>query len=828
MKSEYEGLLNYFYKNYKELQRWKKVVCLLSCLVFFLTFCSLILKGVTLNNNDISYILTLKDSYDYEWKNNYKKEYNLKLHFMDNHGNYIQGKDLILEIGPNALVDDPYGFGYIPINGETTRGEDILSIWNIKEYTLSTGEKYVFDHAEVLIDDVWQSFKEDSTHWDIWCQYASSSETKDDYGFRGKYGDNVNYTITENVEYKLVYQEIRYGVKHLVSSLGSNSGISFKMFNYSGDNEETGVNANGLYNYFSFRDSSIGTPNINKDTDADGFVENHAKVLPNLENGYPVFNCQGYCNNTSLGYLFGSNTNPLGTTPVGVTSYHPTNTLLQTEVINDVEYYYYDSNRNAVDYDISNNQFLVRDYVERGISLSSYPNEIERYEFIPFNYWHSNRTQTTIADTGFTYNYEKEEIDHWFGMTMEFKFYMPKNGEINGTDMIFSFSGDDDVWVFVDDVLVLDLGGTHGAVDGTINFKTGEVSAFINWNGVVGESNDTNIYQSFVNADALNTVSWNNSNTTFKNYTLHTVKFFYLERGAAISNCKIRFNIPVLPSGSLSVQKVFDGNTNYKDNYEFTLFDVTNNDAVGVNKATYFIGNQEFKTDEKGRFTLKEGQVASFKLTNYHKYYVMETNTGNHSVSYQCYLNDLVCDAINKTNIFEITPDSNHRTTFTNKIKTYDLKISKIAYGTNQNETFKFKIKLEDALQNIALTLDDIISSNKFNLDNINNEISFDLKNEEVIIIKNIPLDTKIKLEEIFYDGYNPVIKSGEVILANGNNYEFIMDKNQDITVHNIPGVLLPETGGIGIWPYILLGLTLIFISVKYTCTYLYKWKVGE
>lgn len=827
MKKDCLIIFECFHKSYKELQVWKKAVCFLSFIVFFLTFCSLILPAVTLNDDDISYTLLLKDSYDYEWKSNYEKEYNLKLYYMDNHGNHITGKDLTLEIGANALADDPYGFGYVPINGETTRGKDILSVWNISEYILSTGEKYIFDHAEVLIDGVWQPFLEDSTHWDIWCQYASSSEKKDDYGWRGKYGANVSYNVTSDLEYKLVYQEVRYGTNHLVSSLGGNSGIAFKMFNYSGDNGEVGINANGLYDYFSFRDSSIGTPNINKETDADGFTENRAKVLPNLQNGYPVFNCQGYCNNASLGYLFGDSTNPLGTNPIGVTSYNPSNTLLQTEMVNGVEYYYYDSNRNAVDYDTFNNQFLVRDYVERGKSLSSYPAEVKRYEFMPFNYWNSNRTVTTIADTGFTYNYEVTEMDHWFGMTMEFKFYMPKNGEINGEDMIFSFSGDDDVWVFVDDVLVLDLGGTHGAVDGTINFKTGEVSAFINWNDIVGDANDSSIYQSFQEANALDTVSWNDANTTFENYTLHTVKFFYLERGAAISNCKIRFNIPVLPSGSLSVQKVFDGKTNYDDAYEFTLFDVTNGETVGVNKATYLIGNQEFTTDEKGRFTLKEGQVATFKLTNYHKYYVMETNSGNHSVSYQCHLNGESCSSANQTNIFEINPESLYRATFTNKIKTYDLKISKIAYGTNLGETFGFRVKLEDTLQNIDLKREDIISSNEFNLENDNSEISFNLQHEEEIVIKNIPLDTKVKMEEIFYDGYNPVIKSGEAVLANGNSYEFVMDDDKEITVHNIPGVMLPETGGIGIWPYILIGLTLIFISAKYAYTYLYKWKEG-
>jgi len=794
--------------------KWKKIVGVLSCFVALITISFLLMPAHSLNEVK-SYNLYLNDSYDYDWKEELNTSYNLNLYFMDTDGNYIEGKDVIIDIGPNTLKDDPYGFGYVPISGETTRGEDLIEKFNLQEITLATGKKYVFDHAEVYANDTWNIFSSTSKHWDIWCQYAGSSTPQTNYGWTGKYGDEISYTITDTTEYKFVYKLVRYGESNTVNSLGADSGISFKMFNYTGDNDETGINANGLFNYFSFRDSSREIPvNINPNTDADGFTENRALVLPNLSNGYPVFDCRGYCTNASLGYLFGANTNPNGVSPVGVTSYNPTNTLLQKETVDGVEYYYYDSNRNAVDYDIEHNQFLVRNYVERNKTMATYSKETSRYEFMPFNYLNNSRNIITIPETGFTYNYEREEVDHWFGMTMEFSFYMPKGGTINDSDMVFSFSGDDDVWVFVDDVLVLDLGGTHGAVDGTINFKTGEVSGYLNWNDVVGTPNTTTIYDSFTKAGSTDKVAWNEINTTFADYSLHTVKFFYLERGAAISNCKIRFNIPVLPSGSLSVQKQFHGVSEYDENYEFMLYDVTSNTPASNTK--YVIGDTEFYTDMNGLFNLKKDEVATFILTNYHKYYVKETHSGDYAVPHSCTLNGSSCESINQTNEFMIEPESAHQAIFTNQVKRFNLKVSKIAYSDSPDEAFEFRLTLKNKDGNPIQIPDNISSVNNYNIDNTNGTITYNLKNEESITLNDIPINTSISLKELKHDGYQTVIKSGDTVLSENDTYSFVLDSDKDITVHNIPGVVLPETGGSGIWIYIFLGLSLITIALKY------------
>lgn len=807
------------------------LITILSCIIFLITINYLIKPTITLAKNKY-YTFSLKDSYDYSWKDNLTTNYNLNLYFIDTNGNYIEGRDITFEIGPNNFKDDPYGFGYIPISGETTRGMNLIEELNLTEIASSTGEKYVFDHAEVYVDGAWQTFSSDSKHWDIWCQNSSSQNIKTDYGWRGKYGDEIIYTINETTEYKFVYKLIRLGQNESIPSLDADLGISFNIFNYTGDNTETGVNDNGLYDYFNFR--GIGNTedkNINTTLDEDGFTVNRAKVLPNLDtDGYPVFDCQGECindtsiSNTSLGYLFGSTTNPRGESTKGVTSYVPSNTLLQKETIDEVDYYYYDSARNAVDYDIENNQFMLRNYVERGYNLTTYENEANRYEFLPFNYLTDTTTKTNSSNNR-PYNYETSELDHWYGMTMEFSFYMPRSGSINGKDMIFEFSGDDDVWVFIDNVLVLDLGGTHGAVDGSINFKTGEVESYLNWNGTVGTKNTTNIYQTFTNASAVDTVKWNSTDTTFANYTKHTLKFFYLERGASVANCKIRFNIPVLPNGSLSVGKQFEGIDKYNDNYEFILYDVTNN--APVTNTEYTIGQNKYTTDETGKFTLKNTEVAIFQLTSNHTYYVEEANTGDYAVSYSCSLDGISCPNINKTPQFTINPESTYQAIFTNKVKTYDLKVSKIAYSSEENEDFGFKLILRDENAYIVDILDDINDPISYNVDHEEGIVTFTLKNEESVIIKDIPINTVITLQETKHNGYQTTIKSGDILLSNTDTYEFILDSNKEITVYNTSGVTLPNTGGIGEIKYMSIGILLILISVL-SYNYFFKMKEGE
>lgn len=185
-------------------------------------------------------------------------------------------------------------------------------------------------------------------------------------------------------------------------------------------------------------------------------------------------------------------------------------------------------------YDSSKNHVNVTDEVGTDGLL-----KMERYDmtsnigFMPFNKLNTSKG----SDENGHYALSGSK-NYYFGMKLELPFVMPKGGKVttfNGSDedMVFSFSGDDDMWVFVDGNLVLDLGGVHDAVSGTINFATGEVVTKGNhYDETSGKYNQT-ISSVIVSSETIKSLKVGR----------HTLQVYYLERGGSLSNCKITFRL---------------------------------------------------------------------------------------------------------------------------------------------------------------------------------------------------------------------------------------------------------------------------------------------
>ena len=276
------------------------------------------------------------------------------------------------------------------------------------------------------------------------------------------------------------------------------------------------------------------------------------RILP--DNGYPQLDLRGedQSNTDSLDYLFDP------TIQVdGKTSYSDVGGLLQ---VDSDGYYYYSSHENFAEFDASTNDFILYDtwgVYKRGTS----PNG----QFFPFNT--GEEVFTADGDGNLVpvdnNTFKKEDRNYHLGMTMSTRFVQQYGGHTDKTqkrEVTYKFSGDDDVWVYIDGVLVGDLGGIHDEATLEIDFSSGEVLVYVDGaqgdhhrNGEYNEEDDTLAYRKtlrelYVAADAEDRTIWSDKTPgTFADETYHTLDFFYLERGAGDSNMSLRYNLVTIP-----------------------------------------------------------------------------------------------------------------------------------------------------------------------------------------------------------------------------------------------------------------------------------------
>lgn len=398
------------------------------------------------------------------------------------------------------------------------------------------------------------------------------------------------------------------------------NGDNDKSANVNNDNknDNTGINKDHQLKF----NGGAGT-GINKWTGRSGtagygrlrFVENQ------LVNGYPAIKKGTYTSQSesanytdeSLAYLFNNDSQN------GKAVYNNVQGLFQLED----GYYVYDSYGSKGNYAVYNpttNSFNV--YDKAGVYKSDASKETNLGQFFPFDSAdkvfdeQGNKLSPKRIVDGNT------SLNHHFGMSMTTEFVQPKGGQTTDGDMVFEFSGDDDVWVYIDGVLVGDLGGIHEKATLKINFATGAVHVghVDNANDEEQTIEDTTILNMFQAAGA-DTSNRRFSGNTFLSSSKHTLSFFYLERGAGASNMSLKFNLTTLPSSE--VAKV-DQNGEAVQGATFALYQSDEKWTVPDGTKPIARGT----TDSNGQLVLlqPDGSVLSFdnQHSKDHDYFVLK------------------------------------------------------------------------------------------------------------------------------------------------------------------------------------------------------------
>lgn len=342
----------------------------------------------------------------------------------------------------------------------------------------------------------------------------------------------------------------------------------------------------------------------------------------------------------------------------------PVNKLFLKSTFDETGYYEYSSFENYAYLNQNQNKELKEFTVYNQIGTPVKDNSsfyFKRGNFLPY----SAIQDGVYADYGNLYNENGGDLDpndprynevlyladedqetsdkFYFGMYLEADFAQLKDGQVKNkttnqlSDMVYEFNGDDDLWVYIDDVLVLDIGGEHDAHSGTINFASGAVHIELGGNNV----QDTTIKDLFWKARRFPDGSlWNNWNdskveqffdgNTFSDYTNHTMKMFYMERGAGASNLHMKFNLEVIPKGEVQVRKELAPESDpvkFGDvNFGFKLYvEKQNSEGEGTGELEQITSFEEYNYNatkqssdgiistlemEEGKFYLQPGEVA--------------------------------------------------------------------------------------------------------------------------------------------------------------------------------------------------------------------------
>lgn len=270
------------------------------------------------------------------------------------------------------------------------------------------------------------------------------------------------------------------------------------------------------------------------------------------------------------------------------------------------------------------------------VDSASDPNKVSTpYGFFPFN-------ETTTSKSAVRYNYG-------YGAKLEIPFTLTSTGTVkddynNEIPIRFYFSGDDDVWVFIDNQLVLDIGGAHARVSGVLEFdqrdnKKNTVTSYVSrvknskTDNYGAEDCDENKHETETSITYLGTTEkyYKNASVSIPNLSTgkHTLTMYYMERGMWESNMAVAFNFP--DNNELQVQKEVDLTNVTDDDFKNCFKNQKIFNFTIQNQATHYgktdaVGPNESGTQSQ-KVNLNESNIAAATPGNEYDYiFRRETN----------------------------------------------------------------------------------------------------------------------------------------------------------------------------------------------------------
>lgn len=428
---------------------------------------------------------------------------------------------------------------------------------------------------------------------------------------------------------------------------------------------------------------------------------------------------------------------------------------------------------------------------------------------------------------------DSTRLNYGFGVKIDIPFNMTKDGKINGQDIVFNFSGDDDVWVFIDGYLALDIGGAHGEVTGSIDFnkQVSIVSGVKDNTDAFAERNHWYVTDEKIKTDVKSSFPTELVKKLSDTTSSHTLTMFYMERGKIESNMKINFNLPqpnsLTVTNRIDMSKVNDSlKPDTKTQTDKDIFNIGVTDTTDNKKDNALLKDAESTTYTDQFVTGNTLEVEELELTDskrvldqlYTTSWDLNDQQGqiSNSEDWDDYAVSDGRSTEKDTFLFENqgdAPTTNLTINYLNEVLVGDLVISKVLTDDveyNGKDTFDFEVKFSEVFGGTSkeklyagdyyVTYEDGTGRMKNTEDGI-----ITLKAGEAATIVGVPVQTKYQIKEVipsdslyfladvkkYGSNYSEDMATGTITQSSTGNY-FIFLNGKEVPATPTP-VVTPE-----------------------------------